>query len=188
LVLFFGFEGLLCAMPASVSISSSVLAQALVLYRVLVATLPVLPDLSLVQKPTPCPDAWPVVVASFQWKRKQLVGFVVTDGVRAVSCRGLSEVYDRVLALGEGAIVHLFEAHPVFLPEEKGYGLDVGGVITLKEYDEQLKQEQHRQERKERWAKNQLALALRSQGYLEESESLEFQEGLDALDDKAVDG
>lgn len=144
------------------------LANALPLYQLLVAQLPEAPDLTIIQTPSPCPEPWPLLLKEVITSRRQVTGFIVSDGKTQVLCKAsVPEVYDKVVALKTaGVIIHLRGALPVFMESEKAYGLEIEDILTLKEFDEALQRKQAREERR----KARLQDQLRKEGYLAEEE------------------
>jgi hypothetical protein len=134
------------------------------LYEILIQQLPERPDLSVVQKRQPIPEDWPVLLTRVQLFRKQVQQFVVTDNNVTVICRSrLPEVYDKIVSMELGTIIHLIGTEITFDSERKCYIADVQNIYTLKEYDEHLKV--IRQAEEERLAK------LREDNFLEEFHS-----------------
>ncbi|MBY0404611.1 MAG: hypothetical protein K2X66_11980 [Cyanobacteria bacterium] len=116
------------------------------LYQILKDQLPEPPDLSIIQQKHPMPEAWPVILKSVDLFRKKIQAFTVSDGTHSVFCQSvLPEVYDKIASLELGTIIHLVGSETVFDNESKRYVLDIHSVLTLKEYDDHLK-EQARQE------------------------------------------
>jgi len=144
------------------------LANALPLYQLLVAQLPEAPDLTIIQTPSPCPEPWPLLLKEVITSRRQVTGFIVSDGKTQVLCKAsVPEVYDKVVALKTaGVIIHLRGALPVFMESEKAYGLEIEDILTLKEFDEALQRKQAKEERR----KARLQDQLRKEGYLAEEE------------------
>jgi hypothetical protein len=140
------------------------LANALPLYQLLVAQLPEAPDLTIIQTPSPCPEPWPLLLKDVITSRRQVTGFIVSDGKTQVLCKAsVPEVYDKVVALKTaGVIIHLRGALPVFMESEKAYGLEIEDILTLKEFDEALQRKQAKEERR----KARLQDQLRKEGYL----------------------
>jgi hypothetical protein len=66
------------------------------------------------------------------------------------------DVYDKIVALEEGAIIHLRGAAPVYLQTLNAYGLDVEQVLKLKEYDEEIQERQQKQSRREALLRQQM--------------------------------
>ena len=145
----------------------------LTLYQLLTAHLPELPNLSIIQTPSPCPEPWPLMLTEVRMARRQAVGFVVSDGKTQVLCKAsVPEVYDKILSLDAGAIIHLRGALPVFMESEKAYGLEIEAVLTLKEFDDELKRRNAKEERRKARMQDQ----LRREGYLADPEEAEADE------------
>jgi hypothetical protein len=146
------------------------LANALPLYQLLVAQLPEVPDLTIIQTPSPCPEPWPLLLKEVITSRRQVTGFTVSDGKTQVLCKAsVPEVYDKVVALKTaGVIIHLRGALPVFMESEKAYGLEIEDILTLKEFDEALQRKQAKEERR----KARLQDQLRKEGYLAEEDPI----------------
>ena len=143
------------------------------LYQLLTAHLPELPNLSIIQTPSPCPEPWPLMLTEVRMARRQAVGFVVSDGKTQVLCKAsVPEVYDKILSLDAGAIIHLRGALPVFMESEKAYGLEIEAVLTLKEFDDELKRRNAKEERRKARMQDQ----LRREGYLADPEEAEADE------------
>lgn len=133
----------------------------LTLYNLLTQQLPDKPNVAIVQDRQPLPEAWPLVLKTIDTFRKQVLGFVVTDGQTQLYCTSsLPEVYDRVNAIELGTIIHLIGSETYFSDQQKGYCVDVQTVYTLKEYDSYMKE--HQLLEQERLAK------LREQDYLDQ--------------------
>jgi len=111
------------------------------LYQLLTAQLASQPNLAEIQTPAPCPESWPLLLSELVFERKRMTGFYVTDAQEnRVFCRcSMVDVYEKVIALGEGAIIHLRGASPVYLKALNAYGLDVEQVLKLKEYADEVK-------------------------------------------------
>ena len=134
------------------------------LYQLLTAHLPEQPNLSSIQTPSPCPEPWPLMLTEVRMARRQAIGFVVSDGKTQVLCKAsVPEVYDKILSLDAGAIIHLRGALPVFMESEKAYGLEIEAVLTLKEFDDELKRRNAKEERRKARMQDQ----LRKEGYLD---------------------
>jgi hypothetical protein len=156
--------------------------NALPLYQLLTAHLPEMPNLSIVQTPSPCPEPWPLILKEVRMARRQTTGFVVFDGKTEVLCKAsVPEVYDKILSLDAGAIIHLRGALPVFMESEKAYGLEIETVLTLKEFDDELQ----RRHAKEARRKAKMQDQLRKEGYLE-ADPKEAAEAMPSLEPIAV--
>lgn len=152
------------AAPAHASFSTTV-KQSLALYGMLCSQLPQQPDLSVVQTAQPCSETWPLVVTQLVTQRRQLLGFWVSDGHHQTFCQtNIPEVLDKLLELGEGAIIHLKNAQAVFLLEQKCYGLEMDAILTLKEFDAEVQQQAKLQKKKMKRVQHQ----LRVEGWLDE--------------------
>jgi hypothetical protein len=135
------------------------------LYQFLLEQLPEKPNLTLVQTPSPCPEPWPLLLKELRMARRQVIGFVVSDGTTQVVCKAsVPEVYDKVLALDVGSIIHLRGALPVFMESEKAYGLEIESILTLKEFDDELQRLKAKEDRR----KAKMQAQLRRDGYLED--------------------
>ncbi len=112
----------------------------LMLYQLLTSQLAVQPDLSEVQQPAPCPETWPLLLKKIIYERKRVAGFYVSDAQgNETLCRStMTDVYNKIVALEEGAIIHLRGAAPVYIQAINAYGLDVEQVLKLKEYDAEM--------------------------------------------------
>jgi hypothetical protein len=133
----------------------------LTLYQILIDQLPDKPNLSVVQERHPLPENWPVMLKSIDSFRKQVQGFVVTDGENELYCTSnLPEAYNKVNAMELGTIFHLMGPQPYFSDPRKQYCVDIHDVYTLKEFDDYMKHQQ--QLEMERLAR------LREQDYLEQ--------------------
>ena len=110
------------------------------LYQLLTAQLATQPNLAEIQTPAPCPESWPLLLSELVFERKRMMGFYVADAQEnRVFCRcSMVDVYEKIIALGEGAIIHLRGASPVYLKLLNAYGLDVEQVLKLKEYDDEV--------------------------------------------------
>jgi hypothetical protein len=137
------------------------------LYQLLTDHLPEIPNLQIIQTPSPCPEPWPLLLIEVRMARRQAIGFVVSDGKTQVLCKAsVPEVYDKILLLDAGAIIHLRGALPVFMESEKAYGLEIEAVLTLKEFDDELKHRNAKAERRKARMQDQ----LRREGYLADPE------------------
>ncbi|MFN7311626.1 MAG: hypothetical protein ACK5T0_09710 [Vampirovibrionales bacterium] len=110
------------------------------LYQLLTAQLASQPNLAEIQTPAPCPESWPLLLSELVFERKRITGFYVSDAQgNRVFCRcSMVDVYEKIIALGEGAIIHLRGASPVYIKAINAYGLDVEQVLKLKEYDDEV--------------------------------------------------
>jgi hypothetical protein len=110
------------------------------LYQLLTAQLASQPNLAEIQTPAPCPESWPLFLSELVFERKRMMGFYVADAQEnRVFCRAsMVDVYEKIIALDEGAIIHLRGASPVYLKTLNAYGLDVEQVLKLKEYDDEV--------------------------------------------------
>jgi hypothetical protein len=142
---------------------------ALTLYQLITAQLPDQPDLSVVQKPEPCPEAWPLLLESLHYERRRLTGFFVSDAQKnRVFCRcTVEEQTEKLIDLGEGAIVHLRGAVPRYFEAHGGYGLDVDNILKLKEYDEEMKHVAQKRAKREARTRAQLM----AEGVIEDDSS-----------------
>jgi hypothetical protein len=144
----------------------------LALYQIITSSLAEVPDLSCIQACEPCPQSWPLLLVEIQTFRRQVLGFVVSDGKRRVFCRtSITEVYNKLAAMGEGAIIHLVGSKPVFFESQKAYGLELDNVISLKEYDDELKQQQKAEAKR----LERLRQSLDEEGYFAQMESTVFE-------------
>ncbi|MEB3244412.1 MAG: hypothetical protein VKJ06_00290 [Vampirovibrionales bacterium] len=123
------------------------------------------PDLTIVQHKKHVPDAWPLVLTGITSYRKQIRYFTVSDGKTSVPCYGCvpDEVYERVMHLEPGAIVHLMGAEPRYNADHNGYVLDVQDVMTLKAYENYLNDLRMRES--QRMARMQMANAFEPSAY-----------------------
>jgi hypothetical protein len=137
------------------------------LYNLLLSQLSERPDLRIVQNRQPVPEAWPLVLHSFQTFRKQIQAFTVSDGRHtATIVSRLTDVYDRVATMEVGTIIHLIGSEALFDNDRNCYVLDVQDVLTLKSYDERLKE--IRQAEEERLAR------LEAEGYFQAFSTVEY--------------
>lgn len=144
----------------------------LTLYQIILAQLGETPDLTRIQQCEPCPEGWPLLLVEIQVFRRQVQGFIVSDGKTKVFCRSsMSELYDKLAALGAGAIIHLSGSKAVFFEAQKAYGLEVDAVLTLKEYDDELK----RQQAAETQRRERLRQSLDEEGYFTQMETTVFE-------------
>jgi hypothetical protein len=125
--------------------------EAMALYHILVSQLDEVPNLTEVQKPAPCPEAWPLVLKEIRYERKRTTGFIVCDlnGNQCLCTSTVSDIYDKVAQLEPGAIIHLKGAQPRFHTSTNAYCLDVDMVLTLKEYDNDYQREAKRKKKRE---------------------------------------
>ena len=94
----------------------------LTLYQLLTAQLPEPPDLNVIQTPAPCPEDWPLILKSVVSYRKQVQGFVVSDGKLDLFCRSsLPELYEKVRQLELGTLIHLVGSKAMFKDSEKHF-------------------------------------------------------------------
>lgn len=111
------------------------------LYRLLVQQLSSRPELSLVKQGQPLPEEWPVVLDKIVTYRKQILHFTVTDGKTSLICQSdMPDLYDRIATIELGTIIHLLGARPVFSQQHHGYVANIEDFVTLKQYDEHLRQ------------------------------------------------
>jgi hypothetical protein len=111
------------------------------LYRLLVQQLSSRPDLSLVKQGQPMPEEWPIVLDKIATYRKQILHFTVNDGKTSIICiSDMPDLYERIATIELGTIIHLLGARPVFSPQHQGYVVNVEDFVTLKQYDEHLRQ------------------------------------------------
>lgn len=134
------------------------------LYRLVIAQLAEAPDLQVIQQPHPCPEDWPLVLSRVERFRGQIQRFFVSDGETEVACTStMIDVYDKITGLDLGAIIHLKGALPRFHEPDKRYQLEVDQVLTLKEYDEELKAEKAREAKR----RAKLKAMMEEEGYFE---------------------
>jgi hypothetical protein len=66
------------------------------------------------------------------------------------------DVYEKLIALGEGAIIHLRGASPVYNKSLNAYALDVEQVLKLKEYDDEVSSLQKKSAKREARLRQQM--------------------------------
>jgi hypothetical protein len=111
------------------------------LYRILTQQLSPTPDLSRVKQGQLLPEEWPVVLEKITSYRKKVQSFTITDGSVSVICMSeVPDLFDRIAATELGTIIHLLGARTVFSPASRTYVLQVEDFVTLKQYDEHLRQ------------------------------------------------
>ena len=143
--------------------------NSLALYTVLIQQLSEQPNLSIVQDRQLIPEHWPVILTEILSFRKQIQGFVVSDGQHQVVCvSSLPEVYERVSSLELGTIIHLIDSELRQDEPNRRYNMDVKDICTLKEFDERLKYQQLEAKR----AEEERLAWLREQGFLDENEAV----------------
>jgi hypothetical protein len=128
------------------------------LYQLLTAQLAFQPNLAEIQTPSPCPESWPLLLSECVFERKHMKGFYVSDAQgNRVFCRcSMVDVYEKVIALGEGAIIHLRGASPVYNKSLNAYALDVEQVLKLKEYDDEVSSLQKKSAKREARLRQQM--------------------------------
>lgn len=137
--------------------------DSLQLYQLVVQQLSDMPDLRVIAQPAPCPEAWPLLLTRVETFRGQVQRFYVGDGQREVCCQAsFTEVYNKVVALEPGAIIHLVGAQPWFMEEQKGYGLRVEDLLTLREYDALIQKQQRAKQKRQQ----KVLQAMAEEGYL----------------------
>jgi hypothetical protein len=96
-------------------------------YQLVLGQCPDQPNLSLIQQPSPCPEAWPLFFKGLVVERRRVLGFNVCDGHKTtVFCTtNVPEVLDKLATLDEGAILHLINGQPKYLAQQK-----IGILIT----------------------------------------------------------
>jgi hypothetical protein len=111
-------------------------------YRLLVQHLSPPPDLAPVkQQGQLLPEEWPVVLDKIVTYRKKIQHFTVSDGKTSIVCTSdVPDLYDRIATVEVGTIIHLLGARSVFSPQQRGYVANVEDFVTLKQYDEHLRQ------------------------------------------------
>jgi hypothetical protein len=113
----------------------------LTLYRLLTQQLSPQPDLSLVKQSQLLPEAWPVVLDKIITYRKKIQHFTVTDGKTSLICiSDVPDLYNRIASTEIGTIIHLLGARTVFNPTHRGYVVHAEDFVTLKQYDEHLRE------------------------------------------------
>jgi hypothetical protein len=111
------------------------------LYRLLISQLSPQPDLSIVKQGQLLPEEWPVVLERINSYRKQVQSFTVTDGKTSVTITSeVPDLYDRIAGTEIGTIIHLLGAKTVFHQSHRGYILHIEDFVTLKQYDEHMRQ------------------------------------------------
>jgi hypothetical protein len=113
----------------------------LTLYRLLVQQLSPQPDLSLIKQGELLPEVWPVVLDKIITYRKKIQYVTVTDGKTSIQCHSdVPDLYDRIATYELGTIIHLLGARTVFQPAQRGYIVLMEDFMTLKQYDEHLRE------------------------------------------------
>jgi hypothetical protein len=111
------------------------------LYRLLSQHLAPSPDLSLVKQGQLLPEEWPVVLEKIVTFRKKVQFFTITDGKISVICHSnVPDLYDRVTGTELGTIIHLLGTRTVFDQQHRCYVVHLEDFVTLKQYDEHLRQ------------------------------------------------
>lgn len=111
------------------------------LYRILTQQLSPAPDLSRVKQGQLLPEEWPVVLEKITSYRKKVQSFTITDGSTSVICMSdVPDLYDRIAATELGTIIHLLGARTIFSQASRTYVLQIEDYVTLKQYDEHLRQ------------------------------------------------
>ena len=111
------------------------------LYRILTQQIAPPPDLSRVKQGQLLPEEWPVVLEKITSYRKKVQSFTVTDGHTSVVCMSdVPDLYDRITSTELGTIIHLLGARTVFNQSTRTYVLYIEDYVTLKQYDEYLRQ------------------------------------------------
>lgn len=111
------------------------------LYRILTQQLAVPPDLSRVKQGQLLPEEWPVVLEKITSYRKKVQSFTITDGSTSVVCMSdVPDLYDRITSTELGTIIHLLGARTVFNQATRTYVVYIEDYVTLKQYDEYLRQ------------------------------------------------
>lgn len=142
--------------------------NSLALYQILIQQLSEQPNLAIVQDRQLIPEHWPVILTEILSFRKQIQGFVVSDGSNQVVCvSSLPEVYERVSSLELGTIIHLIDPELRQDEPNRRYNIDVKDICTLKEFDERLKNQQLEAKR----AEEERLAWLKEQGFLDDNES-----------------
>jgi hypothetical protein len=141
-------------------------------YQLVLGQCPDQPNLSLIQQPSPCPEAWPLFFKGLVVERRRVLGFNVCDGHKTtVFCTtNVPEVLDKLATLDEGAILHLINGQPKYLAQQKAYGLELDKVLTLKEYNDLLQHQQQAEERRAAALKQQLT----EEGFFEQIEQVVY--------------
>jgi hypothetical protein len=113
----------------------------LLLYRVLTQQLSPPPDLAQVKQGQVLPEEWPVVLEKITSYRKKVQSFTITDGHTSVVCMSdVPDLYDRIAATELGTIIHLLGTRTVFNQSTRTYVVHLEDFVTLKQYDEYLRQ------------------------------------------------
>lgn len=111
------------------------------LYRILTQQLSSPPDLTQVKQGRLLPEEWPVVLEKITTYRKKTQSFSITDGKVSVLCiSDMPDLYDRIAATELGTIIHLLGSRTVFSQTHKSYIIQVEDFVTLKQYDEHLRE------------------------------------------------
>ena len=113
----------------------------LLLYRILTQQLSPPPDLTRVKQGQLLPEEWPVVLEKITSYRKKVQSFTITDGTTSVVCMSdVPDLYDRITATELGTIIHLLGSRTVFNQSTRTYVVYIEDFVTLKQYDEYLRQ------------------------------------------------
>jgi hypothetical protein len=111
------------------------------LYRILTQQLASPPDLSRVKQGQLFLEEWPVVLEKINAYRKKIQSFTVTDGQTSLVCMSnVPDLYDRVARTELGTIIHLLGARTVFNQTTRTYTAYIEDFVTLRQYDEHLRQ------------------------------------------------
>lgn len=111
------------------------------LYRLLVQQLSPPPDLSLVKQGQLLPETWPVVLDKIITYRKKIQHILLSDGKNSLICvSDVPDFYDRIAANELGTIIHLLGSRTVFNPSHRSYIVHVEDFMTLRQYDEHLRE------------------------------------------------
>lgn len=111
------------------------------LYRILTQQLSPAPELARVKQGQLLPEEWPVVLEKIISYRKKVQSFTITDGQVSITCMSdVPDLYDRIASTELGTIIHLLGARTVFNQASRSYVVYVEDYVTLKQYDEHLRQ------------------------------------------------
>lgn len=111
------------------------------LYKLLIQQLSPAPDLAHIKQGQLLPEEWPVVLDKINSYRKKIQSFTVTDGKVSIICTSdVPDLYDRIAATESGTIIHLLGSRTIFSPMHRHYILQIEDFVTLKQYDEYLRQ------------------------------------------------
>ena len=123
------------------TLRTEMVSMDLSLYRILTQQLSPAPDLSHVKQGHLLPEEWPVVLEKITSYRKKVQSFTITDGRSSIVCTSdVPDLFDRIAATELGTIIHLLGARTVFSPASRTYTLQIEDYVTLKQYDEHLRQ------------------------------------------------